>query len=247
MISHLHKEILSVFLVFCRIGSCIMFLPGFSAACIPVQVRLYFSIAFSIIILPFLWDVVYPNVSGLGPAYILLIVIEILIGSAYGIVTRIYALGLQFSGTIISTMIGLNVASGIDISENTVGMPVAVFIGITGLLMLLAMDFHHDILYALVQSYSVIPVGGEISSRINLVTFVNVFQETFYIMLRLSSPFIIFNLIFNISVGLLNKLVPQVFLYIISLPVMLGIGFFLLYLSISFFLHQFVHSFRIIF
>ena len=36
--------VLAAFLIFCRIGACLMLMPGFSSARVPLQVRLFVAV-----------------------------------------------------------------------------------------------------------------------------------------------------------------------------------------------------------
>ncbi|WP_173021051.1 flagellar biosynthetic protein FliR, partial [Candidatus Liberibacter asiaticus] len=56
-------------------------------------------------------------------------------------------------------------------------------------------------------------------------------------------PFLFFYIVFNISIGLLNKLVPQIPIYFISTPYLIGLGSLFLCLSIEIIVYQFSHSF----
>ncbi len=47
--------ILALFAAFCRIGACLMVIPGFSTARVPAQVRLLTAVAVSMAILPLMW------------------------------------------------------------------------------------------------------------------------------------------------------------------------------------------------
>ena len=70
--------------------------------------------------------------------------------------------------------------------------------------------------------------------------------QTTYIMLRLASPFILFNgLIFNIAIGFINKLAPQIPVYFISTPYLLMGGLFLIYFSIAAMVSQFGRGLRL--
>ena len=62
-------------------------------------------------------------------------------------------------------------------------------------------------------------------------------------MLRLSSPFLIYGMIFNVSIGFINKLAPQIPVYFISTPYLLLGGLFLIYFSIAAMVSQFAQSF----
>lgn len=63
MITDPQGTILALFVAFCRIGGCMMVLPGFSSGRIPPQIRLLLSAALSMAILPLLWNTIYPQVS----------------------------------------------------------------------------------------------------------------------------------------------------------------------------------------
>jgi len=243
MISDPQGTILALFLAFCRIGACVMVLPGFSSARIPQQVRILVAVALSMAVLPVLWDTIYPKASAGGANYILLIFTESLIGVMYGMMARLYTLGLQFAGTVISMMIGFSAPGGSDIVEDSSETSLTSLITFSALMILFIMDFHHYVFKALVDSYSVIPFGGHLQMQATLISFTDTLQATTYIMLRLASPFILYGLMFQVSVGFINKLAPQIPIYFIATPYLLMGGLFMLYLSIAAMVSQFSDAF----
>src|SRR5690606_27019516 len=108
MITDPEGTILALFLAFCRIGGCIMVLPGFGSARISTNIRLILAVAVSMAILPVLWDVIYPRASAPGPTYIGLIFSEMLIGVVYGLIARLYTLGMQYAGAVPTSAIGFS-------------------------------------------------------------------------------------------------------------------------------------------
>jgi flagellar biosynthetic protein FliR len=110
-------------------------------------------------------------------------------------------------------------------------------------MMLFMLDFHHVILSSIVDSYKVMPLGVGFDPQGVLITLTNALGTTFYIMLRLASPFIIYGLLFNVAIGMVNKLAPQMPLYFISLPYLIMGGMFLLYLGIAAMLKLFADGF----
>jgi flagellar biosynthetic protein FliR len=243
MISDPQGTILALFLAFCRIGACVMVLPGFSSGRIPQQVRILVAVALSMAVLPVLWDTIYPKASAGGANYILLIFTESLIGVMYGMMARLYTLGLQFAGTVISMMIGFSAPGGSDIVEDSSETSLTSLITFAGLMILFIMDFHHYVFKALVDSYTVIPFGGHLQMQATLISFADTLQATTYIMLRLASPFILYGLMFQVSIGFINKLAPQIPIYFISTPYLLMGGLFMLYLSIAAMVSQFSDAF----
>lgn len=239
--------ILTLFVCFCRMGGCFMVMPGFSSARLPSQIRLFVAVAVSMAIMPVLWDTIYPKVSTPGPTYIGLILSEALIGVVYGLIARLYVLGLQFTGTIISLSIGFNAPGGSDILEDMPENQLTNLISFGGLMLLFMLDFHHVMFRALIDSYSVTPVGALIDPQKMLITMTDTLRASTMIMLRLAGPFLLFGMIFNIAIGLINKLAPQVPVSFISTPFLLFGGLFLLYLSIGAMIRQFADGFLPIF
>lgn len=247
MITDPQGTVLTLFLVFCRIGGCFMVLPGFSSARIPQQIRLFVAVALSMAIMPLLWDTIYPKVSAGGAAYVSLIFTESLIGVMYGMMARLYTLGLQYAGTIISMMIGFNAPGGMDMVEDSNETTLTSLISFCALMMLFVMDFHIYIFHALIDSYTLIPFGGQINMRDTLISFSDTLQTTTLIMLRLASPFLLYGLLFQVSIGFINKLAPAIPVYFISTPYLLMGGLFMLYLSIAAMISQFANTFPSVF
>jgi flagellar biosynthetic protein FliR len=247
MLTDPQGSVLALFLTFCRIGSCVMVLPGFSSARIPGNVRLLTAVALSLAVLPVLWDVVYPKASAPGATYIGLIFTEMLVGITYGLIARLYTLGLQFSATIISTVIGLTAPGGHDMLEDTSESQLVSFLTLSGLLILFIMDFHHVVIHAMIDSYKSTPVGALIDPRRMLITLTDTLRASTMIMLRLASPFLIFGLMFNVAIGLVNKMAPQLQVFFISMPLLLLGGLFLLYLSVAALIVQYANGFVPIF
>lgn len=248
MISDPEGTALALFIAFCRIGGCMMVLPGFSSARVPMQIRFFVSFAIALAILPVLWDTIYPRVTGGDPAiYVRLIFSEVLIGTMYGLIARIYVLGMQFTGSILAMSIGFSAPGGSDILEDTAENPLTSFLSFAGLMVLFMLDFHHVVFKALADSYTIMPLGGDAGAQKMLITMTDTLSAVFMIMLRLASPFLIYGLMFNLAVGLVNKLAPQIPLYFVSTPYLLMGGIFLLYLSIAAFIRQFTDGFSAIF
>ena len=247
MITDPQGTILALFVAFCRIGGCMMVLPGFSSGRVPPQIRLLLSAALTMAILPLLWNTIYPEVSKGDANYIGLIFTETVIGLMYGMMARIYTLGLQFTGTVISMLIGFNAPGGADLVEESNETSLTGLISFCGLMILFILDFHHYVLQALVDSYSVIPFGGHIEPRAALISITDTLATTFFIMLRLASPFLLYGLMFQISIGFINKLAPQIPIYFISTPYLLMGGLFMLYVSIAALVSQFSNAFLTVF
>ena len=247
MIEDPEGTILALFAAFCRIGGCFMVLPGFSSTRVPVQIRLAIAAAVSMALLPVLWDTIYPQVQGGDSVYILLVGAEMLVGVTLGLIARYIVLALQFAGTSMSMAIGFNAAPANGILENEPEGSITQLITFTALLLLFIGDFHHMMISALVRSYEFMPMGTGFDARMALTTLSDTLAAAFMLVLRLASPFLVYGLLFNLSIGLVNKLAPQIPVYFISIPFILLGGTILLYFGSHSYFTLFVAGFQPLF
>jgi flagellar biosynthetic protein FliR len=224
-----------------------MVLPGLSSARVPTQMRLMIALAVSMAILPLMWEQLYAATRVNSGSYIVLIGGEIFVGVTLGFIARYITLGLQFAGAAISSMIGFNAAPSAGIIERDPQSDITSIISFTAIVLLFTADFHHMIIEILVNSYKFMPIGEGFKTRMALVSITDTLTATFMLMLRLASPFIVYGLIFNLAIGMVNKLAPQIPIYFISIPFILAGGLILLFFGISEFLSLFLDGFVQIF
>ena len=247
MITDPEGTVLALFAAFCRIGGCFMVLPGLSSARVPTQMRLMIALAVSMAILPLMWEQLYAATRVNSGSYIVLIGGEIFVGVTLGFIARYITLGLQFAGAAISSMIGFNAAPSAGIIERDPQSDITSIISFTAIVLLFTADFHHMIIETLVNSYKFMPIGEGFKTRMALVSITDTLTATFMLMLRLASPFIVYGLIFNLAIGMVNKLAPQIPIYFISIPFILAGGLILLFFGITEFLSLFLDGFVQIF
>jgi flagellar biosynthesis protein FliR len=85
------KAAIGAFVLFCRIGACLMLSPGFSNAQIPAQVRLFVALAVTLTLTPLLLDRVPNGAFGDDPIFTLkVIAVESLVGGMIGFLARIF-------------------------------------------------------------------------------------------------------------------------------------------------------------
>lgn len=235
--------IFAAFLAFCRIGACFMLMPGLSSMRVPMQVRLAVAIAVTWALLVHLWGSIIPVAEHTPEAMIKLVAAELMIGGMIGLVTRFYVLALQFAGTAMSMAMGFNAMAGSVIEESDPQASLTAFITLCVLMLLFIFDFHHEVIRALVTSYEVVPVAGLFEPQSALIDLVDTLAASFYVALRLSSPFIAYGILANLAIGFVNKLVPQIPVYFVSLPFVITGGLILFYFGIGVFLSLSIDGF----
>lgn len=148
----LETAVLAAFLTFCRIGTCFMLMPGFGSARVPMQIRLFISVAVSLAVLAHLWAAITPHVSRQPDTMLVLIGSELLIGGLIGLVVRLYVLALQFIASGMTLMMGYGTAdAGLAVEEAHPQPALSVIITLSALMLLFALDFHHAVMEALIR------------------------------------------------------------------------------------------------
>lgn len=235
---------LLAFILFCRIGGCLMLMPGFSSTRVPMQVRLYIAVAVTLILAPVLAGPLKAAVPDVTPdRLVLLVVTETIIGGLIGMMGRLFYLSLQFMATAAANFVGLSGVAGPGIEEPEQTPTFGVLITLTATLLFFLTDQHWEVLRALIASYRVLPVAEPVSTEFSVAKLTETLSTAFLLALQVTSPFLVYTLIANLLVGIGNRMVPQVPVYWVSGPlVMLG-GLFVLYFTVGETLRLFVSGF----
>lgn len=243
MTATIEGAVIAAFLAFCRIGGCFLVMPGLSSVRVPMQVRLFVALAATGGLLVLLWDQIYPFADRRPEVLVPRIVSELLIGVLIGLLARLYILALQFIGSAIAMLVGYGGMSGPGIEDSEPQAALGAIISFSALLLLFIFDFHHEIIRALVISYDVAPLDVLFNPQSALVDVTDTLSESFLMVLRLGSPFVAYSLLINLTIGFVNKLVPQIPVYFISLPFVIAAGLIIFYFAIGTMLSLFADGF----
>lgn len=243
MTATLPDFVIAAFITFCRVGGCFMVMPGLSSVRVPLQIRLFVAVAATLALLINMSDEVIPHTRQQPAGLVVLVISETLIGGLIGLMARFYVLALQFTASSISMMIGFNGGMGHAIEESEPQATLASLISFSALLVLFVLNFHHEIIKAIVLSYRLAPLDAFYNPQSGLVDLTDTLSEAFMVMLRLGSPFLAYSLLVNLAIGFVNKLTPQIPVYFISLPFVITGGMILLYLGAPVLLSLFADGF----
>lgn len=233
------------FLVFCRIGGCLMIMPGFGSPRVPVQVRVFLAVSVTLALAP----IIIPEVEGdLGkatpPAIAQLILSETMIGVVIGIMARIFFLALQFMGTAAAMLVGFSGMADPPVEEGEPAPAVATLLTLTATVLLFVTGLHVEVMRALVASYSVLTVVDMFDPQFALAKVTDAASDSFILIAQLTSPFLVYSLIVNFLFGIMNKMTPLIPVYFISAPFVLAGGLLLLYFTFSEALTLFISGFQ---
>ena len=226
-------------LTFARVGTMVMLLPGIGEQNMPARVRLTIALVLTSILLPAHEKAYTVDLNTLGPVLVLLFQ-EIIIGAVLGLTARLAISALQVAGFVVANQLGLGFVTAIDPTQNQQGVLVGNFLSVLGITLIFATDLHHLVIAALNDSYTLfapgeMPVSGDVAKHVT-----QVIATAFRIGIQLSAPFLVFGLLFNLGLGVLSRLMPQMQVFFIGLPLSIMLGLLLLVLVIGAMMGTFV-------
>jgi flagellar biosynthesis protein FliR len=226
-------------LTFARVGTMVMLMPGVGELNLPARVRLTIALVLTAILLPSHEKAYTVDLTVLGPVLTLLIQ-EIVIGAVLGLTARLAISALQVAGSVIAQQLGLGFVTAIDPTQNQQGMLVGNFLTLLGITLVFATNLHHLVIAAMNDSYAIfrpgeMPLVGDAAQHVTRIV-----ATAFRIGIQLSAPFLVFGLLFNLGLGVLSRLMPQMQVFFIGLPLSILLGLLLLVLVLGAMMGTFV-------
>jgi len=217
-------QIFAFMLILARIGGMVMLMPGIGEMAIPPWVRLGLAVAVSAVLFP-LVSPVLPVMPVAPPGLALLVGAEAMTGLFIGGMARLLFSALHVGGTIIAFQTGLAAAQSFDPAQQSQSAIIATFMTLIGVNLLFATNLHHLLFRAMADSYVLfvpgkLPPIGQFSELAIATT-----ARSFALGLQLAAPFLVFGLIFNVGLGLVARLMPQLQIFFIAAPAQIMLGF----------------------
>ena len=214
-------------LVFARVGTMVMMLPGVGELSVPTRVRLTVALVLTAILMPLHRTAFNVDLNAIGPVLILLFQ-ELLVGAVLGLTARLAIAALQVAGAVVAQQLGLGFVTELDPSQHEQGILVGNFLTVLGITLIFATDMHHLVIAALNDSYKLFTPGELPALGDTAALITRVIATSFKIGIQLAAPFLAFGLLFNLGLGVLSRLMPQMQVYFIGLPLSIILGLLLL-------------------
>jgi len=220
-------------LVFARTGAMMMLLPALGEGGIPARVRLVLALAVSIALAPTVQSA-YPaqpptNSLQLG----LLISQEVTCGILIGAMSRIIMSSLQTAGYLIATQTGLAYAQTVDPTQHEQGAVIGNFLSLMGAVLIFSTDLHHVAIGAISGSYRMLPPGAALPTGDMAELTIRLVSSAFVLGFQLAAPFLVFGFALYAALGVLARLMPQLQVFFVAMPINILFGFVLMALLLG--------------
>lgn len=167
------------------------------------------------------------------------LVLEILVGYTVGLVAYVVFGAIQLAGQLMDMPMGFAIVNVVDPLSGTQIPLTGNFTQTLALLMYLAINGHHYLLEAVVQSYQVIPVLGIQITAPLIELLMAIAAQMFVIAVKIALPIIFAVLVADIAMGFVARTVPQMNVFIVGLPLRIMVGLVTLMLMIPVYLWVF--------
>ena len=210
-------------LIFARVASALLVVPGFAQGTLPTRVRVLIALLMTGMI-----DM------GLGFAHVPLpntavvlgsmITREILFGVGMGLAVRMMLAAVEAAGAIAGINMGLSLNVFVDPTSGEETMTLGSMMSVCAALMFIAMDGHHVVITGLFQHLQEFPVGHTLWFGPSLETLMEISGRICVTAVILASPVIVVTLLLNVALALVSRVVPSVNLFGIGLGLLTFTG-----------------------
>ncbi|KQP58776.1 flagellar biosynthetic protein FliR [Methylobacterium sp. Leaf399] len=221
-------------LVFARVGTLMMLMPGLGENMVSPRLRLAFALLVSLILFPMARPLLPTEGGALaGTGLITLLIGELLIGLMLGLTVRMVLAALQTAGLIVSQQLGLSYAMTVDPTQGGQQAALGNFLQLLGITLILATDLHHVALDAVARSYTLLPPVGVPGMGEAAQLALKAVARGFSLAVQIAAPFIAFGILFNFGLGILSRLMPQMQVFFVAVPASVLIGMLVLFGSLG--------------
>lgn len=236
------REVIFFMLVLSRVAGIFAALPVFGGRMMPVRIKAVTVFMITLVCFPTL-SVALPEVPSDAFTLALLAFSEIMIGLTLAFITQIIFAAVEFSGQIIGMQMGLTISSILDPSRGTQTQIMSVIQSLFATLLFLSLNIHHIFIRAIIDSFKVIPLGGWHLSG-ELVNFLVMrTADIFIIGIRLAAPVMVALILTTVALGIMARAFPQMNIFMISLPLNIGLGLVIMGMTLTIFFHVLEVSF----
>lgn len=220
------------FLVLVRLASMLMTLPGFTDVAVSARIRMLMALSMTVATFAMVEDTL-PPLPTKTSVLMLYIMTEVIMGALLGISIRIFVVCMNIAGEMVSFMTGLSAAQLFDPRTQTQTSGPSVFLSLLGVTLIFVADVHHLVIQAFIESYQVYPPGKVPYMGDTVQAIIKLMSDVFVIGIKISAPVVAIGYLIYVAFGVLNRLVPQMQVFFITMPLAVGVGLFVLTLSLS--------------
>lgn len=218
-------------LIMMRMSGFILLNPILGRNNIPMTVKGGFIFGLSILMYSVSMENVFETESMIEFGFLL--AKEFAAGYVIAYVMELFFFAITFGGYIIDFQLGLSMATVYDPQSNAQVAVTGSLLQTWFMLLFFAADGHIALMKIMITSAEIVPYGGLIVTQNLANRIIEIFLECVELGVRLSLPILAAEFLVQVGIGIMNKVVPQISIFVINIQLKLIVGLGLLIILFS--------------
>ena len=227
------EKLIGFIMVLTRISAFFLILPVFGWRSIPVRVKAGLVVLISVFFSMITPLAIEPNEISTIKA-IFLITNEVTYGFALGLVIMVIFSAVKLGGRIIERQMGLAMAEILDPLTGEKGQPVGALLEMIFILLFFSANGHHLFLFVISRSFEAFPLGSIPSIPVLSSGIIKAGSAMLIAGLKLVAPLMAAFLVLMIILAVFARIVPEMNILFISLPIRVGVGLLMMVVFLPF-------------
>ena len=232
------EELLTFFAVLVRYSTLVAVLPLVGDKVVPLPAKVLFALSVSFALFPALvssgqvrpgeaivWGA---SVGGIATT----VGLEALFGLALGYTARLLFDSVNFGSALVANLMGLSMAAMYDPHQETQTTVLAEFQMAIAMLVFLAVDGHHLMLRAALDSYRIVGLGKAGFGALFSERLIDLSGQVMKFGIQIAAPIAVSMFAVYVAFGVISKAVPQMNILVMSFAISIMAGLFVLLISI---------------
>lgn len=233
-----HFQAYTVLLV--RIAGLMSVFPIHNSRSIPLTIKTALVAVLGLVLAPI---VRLPELPDSASVVMAGVIGEFLIGLVIGLAVRLLFSGFEVAGELVGSQMGFSVMQLLDPSTHQQAPLIGQFQTLLASLTFLSLNAHLVIVRAIGMSYELVPPFGASLSHELATDVIHLSQDMLVVALKLAAPVFCTILIVNASMAMLGRAVAQMNVFVLSFPITIGAGLFVMGIALPYSLHLFQGEF----
>lgn len=219
-------------LVLTRVTAFFVTLPLFSYRSVPATFKVGLGFFFALV-MSFSLDLPVIEIDGF---FIMLVMKEMMVGLLIGLIAYMILSAIQIAGGFIDFQMGFAIANVIDPQTGSQSPIIGQFFYTFALLLLLSVNGHHMMLDGIFYSYELISITQAslaLGDEQLLEYVIKAINMMFLIALQLAIPIVGVLFLVDVALGIVARTVPQLNVFVVGLPLKIGVSFIAIIFSLT--------------
>ncbi len=230
------SELMRFLLILARVSPLMITAPIWGSQLVPGQVRVFIAVLITGLLLPVVRGPLPADLTYSVYPLLFAVSLELLLGFLLAYIALLLFAAAQFGGQLVDIQIGFGLANVIDPMTSAQVTLIGQLHYLAALLVFLLLDGHHLLLRGLAETFNVAPLGRPLPSELPLLLVVKRGGRLMFLLAaQIAAPALTAIFMTNVALGLTSRMLPQMNIFLVGLPLNIFVGLLALAASLSLF------------